>query len=350
MSKNKKDELGFDPYELLGLQLGASDVDINKAYRKLALKLHPDKVEPSKRDESEEKFHQIKEARAFLQDTEKRQKFDRDYAARQRRRQQEEQREATISNRRKGLRDKLKRKEEEEEKSRRSKKPDKKRKGPDPNLMEQLRKDGKRRRQEYEDRQAEEELRRQRKTDKKQLENRQIRLKWSRKRISISPSEDSIAKLLHQFGLVESVEMIGSKGNAALVTFVASESCQPCVDHYLKSDEMRATHVNKEAASESSKQHETVDEPIASTKSLHDSESLQDRQLRQSLERERLLKEMQGDAAGDKRKRSLQPFPPEFPSTKELENLKTPLDRLQHFERVVFGKLITSDLMNQFSS
>jgi len=34
----------FDPYEILGVDTSASDKDIRKAYRKLSLQFHPDKV------------------------------------------------------------------------------------------------------------------------------------------------------------------------------------------------------------------------------------------------------------------------------------------------------------------
>ena len=62
-----------DYYEVLGVQKKASKSDIKKAYRKLALKYHPDK-NPDKA--AEEKFKEISEAYAVLFDDEKRQMYD----------------------------------------------------------------------------------------------------------------------------------------------------------------------------------------------------------------------------------------------------------------------------------
>jgi curved DNA-binding protein len=61
-------------YDILGVQKGASDDEIKKAYRKLALKYHPDRNQGDK--VAEEKFKSISEAYAVLSDAEKRKKYD----------------------------------------------------------------------------------------------------------------------------------------------------------------------------------------------------------------------------------------------------------------------------------
>lgn len=63
-----------DYYQVLGVDKKASADDIKKAYRKLALKWHPDKNPNNKA--AEEKFKKISEAYAVLSDTEKRQQYD----------------------------------------------------------------------------------------------------------------------------------------------------------------------------------------------------------------------------------------------------------------------------------
>ncbi|MCI6315774.1 MAG: molecular chaperone DnaJ [Spirochaetia bacterium] len=63
-----------DYYEVLGLQKGASEDDIKKAYRKLAVKYHPDRNPGDK--EAEEKFREATEAYEVLSDDKKRPLYD----------------------------------------------------------------------------------------------------------------------------------------------------------------------------------------------------------------------------------------------------------------------------------
>jgi molecular chaperone DnaJ len=65
-----------DYYEVLGIQKGADEKEIKKAYRQLAMQFHPDRVEESKKKEAEEKFKEISEAYAVLSDADKRKLYD----------------------------------------------------------------------------------------------------------------------------------------------------------------------------------------------------------------------------------------------------------------------------------
>ena len=68
-----------DYYKILGVSKDASDDDIKKAYRKLAMKYHPDRwvngTEKEKKD-AEQKFKEISEANEVLSDPQKRQMYD----------------------------------------------------------------------------------------------------------------------------------------------------------------------------------------------------------------------------------------------------------------------------------
>ncbi|CAN8096865.1 unnamed protein product [Discula destructiva] len=74
MDRNGEEDL--DLYELIGVDKSASQDQIKKAYRKVALTHHPDKVSEDKREESEAKFKAATQAYEILRDEEKRAMYD----------------------------------------------------------------------------------------------------------------------------------------------------------------------------------------------------------------------------------------------------------------------------------
>eukprot|EP00934_Nitzschia_sp_Nitz4_P006254 Nitzschia sp. Nitz4//scaffold38_size140716//103941//105116//NITZ4_003157-RA/size140716-processed-gene-0.39-mRNA-1//1//CDS//3329550108//6244//frame0 len=374
----------LDPYNVLGVSVNATDSEITKAYRKLALQLHPDKQSPQSTEAElakvAQRFHDVKEARAFLLEAEyaeDRRQYDAKRESELRRKEADAERERTMGARRKRMRDELKEKEAQarEEASKRTKSKNQSRKGgatstEDQEVINKLRKEGLQRRQGQAERQAqqevEEQLRKDRQNAKELLEERQIRLKWDRKKMKISQSEDSIASLLSTFGEIEQVELLGFKGNQALVTFRDAMSCRPCVDAYAKSKEMRAKFVGKrkDREDQSEEQEEVAVEPTPSRVSAFASETLEQRRVRQASEREALLREMQeeeenenGTKSGPSKSRwddgsdtqgsrnvpkKVTPFP--FPFPDRLQgNDWTELQKLEVMENETLTGLLPSD-------
>jgi curved DNA-binding protein CbpA len=67
-------EAGFDPYLILGVSTSASDAEIQKAYRRLALTMHPDHNQGDVRAKA--RFQQVQRAYDLLRDASKRRAYD----------------------------------------------------------------------------------------------------------------------------------------------------------------------------------------------------------------------------------------------------------------------------------
>eukprot|EP00960_Hanusia_phi_P029797 748185-Hanusia_phi.AAC.1 len=65
-----------DYYTLLGVKKNADEATLKKAYRKLALKMHPDRNPPEKKEQAEKEFREMSEAYHVLSDPEKRKIYD----------------------------------------------------------------------------------------------------------------------------------------------------------------------------------------------------------------------------------------------------------------------------------
>jgi DnaJ family protein C protein 17 len=358
-----------NPYTILSLPNFATQSQIKKSFRQLSLKYHPDKREQNlskaQHDNLDHQFISVQEARDFLLNTDfkhDKNQFDAKLKSETLRKQEEERRDAAMSSKRKRMRHDLESKiqnlktdagggagagvddgREEESQG-----------------YQDLKRDGVRMREEFgqRTRTAEEKLAaRARKKQKSQLENRQVRVKWSRKKMG-GQSDEMIAKLMKRFGALAHVELIGAKGNSALVTFQDDSSCKPCVDFYLHSDELRASYVNVEK-----RKDEEGSIPLTDTLNRdRDRESVEERKLRQAAEREVLLrnmelgeendqeesgfqgnKEMKDDGLSSKKLSHL--FPPTFPACKQPTldgSLPSPLERLQLLEREILQGLLSS--------
>ena len=413
-SNNKDTQPDYDPYKVLGIPMDASSAAIAKAFRKASVKYHPDKQHAAVMDETHRaqlaaQFQQLQDARDVLQDPTKRQKYDAQRASLLARQAADRAREQHMTAQRKRLREQLA--QQEEEQAARAKK-QQQRPSSSPKSatrVDALRTQGQQLREQYAARQeaaawraahttateAQQQQPQQQSANDdgatSNLEDRQVRLKWSRKKLSISPSEDSLAHLLQPlFGAIEHVEFLGTKGNLALVTFAARESCTPCVKYYQQSDEMRATYVGARKETEARKQSqaaaakqqkEAPQSPSArATKTTaagnEDHESVDAYKLRRAAEREALLRKMEleeaaattsveetttnttsqstkssssskkanttADTTTSSTPISSFVFPPDFPHTAEYAACQSPYEKLLVAESQILTKILSS--------
>lgn len=217
-----------DPYEVLGLRYGALDEEVTKAYRKLALKFHPDR-QKVKTEAITNKFMLISEARNFLLEDEfkqDRKKYQSKKAAEKR----QEKEEGKLSFKRQKLRRDLAEKERAAADITRRKKEGTYRSD---SLREKLRKEAKDLREAY--------TRRSMNDEDSEKKSKQMRFKWKRKYMK-SPSKDDIMSILNPFGKIDTLELVG---NEAFVKFDSIPSVENCVWHFRENQNMRAYFVDK---------------------------------------------------------------------------------------------------------
>ncbi|KAI6203486.1 N-alpha-acetyltransferase 50 [Aphelenchoides besseyi] len=110
MSSAKRKADSYDPYAVLGLSHGSSNTEIDKAFKKLALKWHPDKNADNV-EVAAKKFIEIYKAYDFLKDETKKTEFDETAAAKKQRAAYDDQRKAASTAKRQYFLDKLEEKE-----------------------------------------------------------------------------------------------------------------------------------------------------------------------------------------------------------------------------------------------
>lgn len=352
---NKKGFPAKDPYEVLGLAFGSSEAEISKAYRQLARTLHPDKLGTQNLtaadiEKATARFHDTQLARDFLlspEHAEEKRQYDAKRASEMVRREAERNREQQMSERRTRMRDELRIQEEQQQKQKTVKGGRKIR-----DSKENLARQGIQLREEYAARQAAAteaaaSKSTQQLDSRKIREQYQVRLKWSRKKLKDnnlpSPSEDSIARMMGQFGSVHRIMFIGSKGNLALVTFDDPDACDKAVQEYSESEIWRATYVEKSKRDEYPKQKDPITSaPIQRTS--RDGESVNDWKLRRDAEREKLLHKMESKM-NNTVITSPRPYPPDFPEEFDID--ESPIDKLELAEERILRSILPMEVIQR---
>ena len=325
-----KDMPANDPYDILGVPPTATEAAIQKAYRRKALQLHPDKqagLSEAAQRQAAKDFEALQQAREFLlHQPEARRAYDAKRASKLARQKADEAREKGLSEKRKKMREELAQREADAKQSRKRSR-----------NVDSLRKQGQQMQQEYAQKEAMEAHKR-RQQAKERLEDRQIKVKWSRRKIGISPSEHSLAELLGTYGVVESVEMTGSKGHTAMITFADPTSCAAAVDAYADSEEMRASFVGKRKEAATTRQVMDDEPPISLDKGNDP-----DWRLRREAERERILREMEAEESGKPRDDTKKGSSFPLPFSKDLQRGLSPLEKLNQAEHEILGNLFSTE-------
>uniref|UniRef100_A0A915PCJ3 J domain-containing protein n=1 Tax=Setaria digitata TaxID=48799 RepID=A0A915PCJ3_9BILA len=203
----------FDPYELLDLKSDCTDVQIVKAFRKAALKWHPDK-NPDRKHEAQEMFLRISKAFELLSDSAARAAYDHVLAAKTAHSIYIQRRQQNESEKRRKLREELERREanvlnaqQEEERAKRELEKE----------IERLRKEGSKLLQ-RERENIEQEIRKNMDVEEQSSGLlARYKLKWKRDDDRCNYNEEDFRKLFSKYGHISDIIVSnGNKGMAIL--------------------------------------------------------------------------------------------------------------------------------------
>ncbi|KAG2198013.1 hypothetical protein INT47_004980 [Mucor saturninus] len=192
-----------DYYELLGIEITANTKDIKNAYRKRALKVHPDK-NPS--PNAAILFHDLTQAQDLLLDPAKRSEYDQVHRSRQERKKKRDEMDSKRRNAQAEL-------EQREKDAKKSKVDQNQAKAQYEAEIARMREEGAKRRQEDwgNNREKEAEL-----PEESELDCA-LKVKWKRKKFDFSESD--LEHILNPIGSVDSVALSQKKKGGAIVVF-----------------------------------------------------------------------------------------------------------------------------------
>uniref|UniRef100_A0AAF5PSS3 DnaJ domain-containing protein n=2 Tax=Wuchereria bancrofti TaxID=6293 RepID=A0AAF5PSS3_WUCBA len=209
--------IDFDPYELLDLKPECTDTQIVKAFRKAALKWHPDK-NPGRKQAAQEMFLKISKAFELLSDAAARAAYDHVLAARTAHTIYVRRRQNNESEKRRKLREELERREanvlnvqHEKEKAKRELEKE----------IQRLRKEGSKLLQ-RERENIEQEIRKNATVEEQSGDKRLLaryKLRWKRETDQCNYDEDDLRKLFSKYGHISDVIVSSSSRGMAILEF-----------------------------------------------------------------------------------------------------------------------------------
>ncbi|KAJ5073470.1 DNAj [Anaeramoeba ignava] len=201
MQEITEEDLSIDWYEILQIDSGATDSEIQTAYRKLALKYHPDK---NKTKEALEIFHKLKKAQNYLSNPKIRIQIDSKLITMREKKKREEE----MDEKRRKMKERLIQKENEWQEKQRQKNQLKAQKG----MTEKIKQDGLKSIENFKQKYTNKIFNQKIQNDPKEELNRTIRIQWKQKNNKIQINESNVLNHFSKFGKISKIKLGKKKG------------------------------------------------------------------------------------------------------------------------------------------